>query len=710
MSWEVWVMTLRTSLFNAGIYKSTVKRFRWGSFLYFVILFFCVPFMLLVQDISHLTVRFSRWEDITSIIFLSDYRIFPTLLTLVVPTIVAVLIFNHVHSGKQSIFVHGLPVTRRVNFISSVLAGFTLMALPVLANGLILLVMSFFSYGQVLAFWDVIYWMGMQLAVLFVMFALATFTAFLTGNAAAHIGINIFLHVIPLLLALTIALICDIFLYGFIQVDNFIINELVEYTPLVWLFNYGVGNMGSTVNLFAQAELWIYLAGAVMVYLLSYLLYRGRKVETSGDVAAFQVFRPILKYAVTTAAAVAIFGILTSMNLNAAAVFLAAAVICAVVYFACEMLIRKTFKVFGAYKGYCGFVIVCGAIIAFCAYTSLFGYETRVPELATIESATVCDRWGRDIPYTNEGDSIETVRAIHQDILQHIPVTEQSYTGAYSSLRISYQLQDGKELHRRYLVPASVCDDALSQMYEYKEYKLKVTEFENMNIENVTTMTLSVYIPGYSYQIALNEDAPALLAAAKKDVETLSYQEITNRFMMDLRLSVNCTAEENQRMKVFDRVGAGEYIDPYIVESFELSVTPAFANVYAFLKEKGYYEEIISQASKALWICKKPITREAVMNEEDIPRGEVYSYKEQRGEFYEFQVALSDCAELSPEDARRLIEEVVMVSPHKEIPIGESYFIFNRSRDIGSTMPFGNKTIALSLEEMPDYLVKYLAE
>ena len=32
-------MTLKTSLFNKGIYKSTLRRYAWGSILYFILLF-----------------------------------------------------------------------------------------------------------------------------------------------------------------------------------------------------------------------------------------------------------------------------------------------------------------------------------------------------------------------------------------------------------------------------------------------------------------------------------------------------------------------------------------------------------------------------------------------------------------------------------------------------------------------------------------------
>ncbi len=702
-------MTLRTSLFNWGIYKSTLKRFRWGGFLYFVALFFCVPFILLVQNAEHLVVRYTNMRDITSVILLSNYRILPTLLTLLVPTVVAVLIFNNIHSAKQSVFVHGLPVTRKANYLSSLLAGFTLMALPVILNGLILLAMSFGSYDAVIASGDVFYWMAIQLCILFVMFSIASFTAFLTGNTAAHIGINILVHILPMLVALTIWLISDIFLYGFFQSGNFITDQILEYTPLVWFFNGGIGNLGESLNLFGWTVFWVYMVGALVVYWLGYLLYKNRKVEACGDVAAFRCFKPILKYVVTTAAAVAMFGILTGMNLSAVAVFTGTAVVTAIVYFACEMLMNKTFKVFGSYKGYCGFAVCVAAIIAFCAYTHMFGYETRIPETAEIESATVCTTWGYDMPLTEDQGAIETTRDIHQELIQDIPVVEEEKIGNHL-LRVSYILKNGKEVHRRYRVSQEVLDYALGRMYAYTDYKMKVTGFDNLNIENARNMMIGVYMPSYSYNIAVNDEVAELLTAAKKDVEELSYRDLAVDSMMNIRINVHCTAEENQQIKLFRKMGEEEEVSPYVVRSFELDITPAFVNTYKFLREKGYYEEIISQASKGLWICKKPVTREQTEVEDGVPKGEAYSYKGQTGEFYEFRVSISDCVEIQETDARRLIEEEVRTAAYRDTPFGESYFIFNRSRDVGDVIAFGSKMISFTKEEMPDYLLKYLED
>ena len=118
-------MTLKTSFFNAGIYKSTLKRNLWGGILYFLLLFISTGLAIL------LTIDVTRVNDYTyspsfyniPLILRSDYIIFPMLLAMVVPTIAALFIFKFIHSKKAAVFTHSIPVTRTANFISSVMAG-----------------------------------------------------------------------------------------------------------------------------------------------------------------------------------------------------------------------------------------------------------------------------------------------------------------------------------------------------------------------------------------------------------------------------------------------------------------------------------------------------------------------------------------------------------------------------------------------------------
>lgn len=699
MSWEVWAMTLRTSLFNFGIFKNIIKRFKWGSFLYFVMLFFTGPFILLVEDLERLIERYALTMDVTPVLLRGDLITFPMLLAVVVPTVVAVLIFNNVHSSKQSVFVHSLPSGRLAIYVSGILAGFVLMAAPVLLTAVVFMVMSFTAYGQIISSWSVVEWTAMNLIVLFVMFSVATFTAFLTGNTAAHIAINVFAHIIPMIAALIIFLISEIFLYGFVQSDNFIASELINNAPVVWLFG-GAVNRFAGFNILAESQTWLYVLGAVAVYVLGFVVYKNRKIESCGDVAAFKVFKPILKYSVTTAAAAAIFGILSSMSISVLVVFAVAILLTAIVYFAAEMLLNKSFRVFrSAYKGYCGFAVFCAVFIAFFAYTGVFGYETRIPDSEDIEKASVYVTWSEGKPFVDDRSLIEDVREIHKEIISDIPVTQPDKYDGY--LRISYVLNNGKIVDRAYRVSQQVYDNALSRMYENKEYKLKVTGIDNLNIENIDNLILGAYMGNFNYYISLNDDAKELMYAVKKDVEEGTYKEIgSDRYNLQLRLGVSCTVLENATKRIFKDAGYDENSEEaqHAIKSFDLTINPNFKNAYALLKEKGYYEEIISQTAACIAITKLPVSR----------ADELYTYKGDVGEQGEFMIADADLARLGEADAKKLAKLLMETKIDGTIPQGTSYLIFTRSRNEGSNVWLGENIFAIGEADMPEYLKKYI--
>ena len=52
-------MISKTSFFNRGIYKATVKRFSWGGILYFVLLFTSTVLSLFLNII----IRCLQWEQ-----------------------------------------------------------------------------------------------------------------------------------------------------------------------------------------------------------------------------------------------------------------------------------------------------------------------------------------------------------------------------------------------------------------------------------------------------------------------------------------------------------------------------------------------------------------------------------------------------------------------------------------------------------------------
>lgn len=700
-------MILKTSLFNFGIYRSTIHRFKWGSFLYFIILFFSVPFVLMTRTPAELLERYNPSTSFLSgrVILGQSFMTVPYLLALVVPTIVALLIFHNVHSSKQGVFTHSIPVTRKAYYISSILGGFSLMLAPVLLNGIILLAMSFFGYGKSVTVWSVGVWIAVNAAVLFIMFAAASFSAFLTGDGVAHAFINVLLHTFPLLVALAIALVSEIFLFGFqLSADSFIAERIYQNTPLIWLFRQMTFDGVIDLGIFKSAQLWIYISGAAAVYVLAYLLYKNRKIEVCGDVTAFKVFRPIFKYTVTSAAALAVFAMLWAMELSAAAIFIVAAVLSAVVYFVCEMLMTKTFKVFGTYKGFAGFAVCVALVIGFCAYTNVFGYETRIPDEDKIAKAAVFKPYygEHNEPLLENREAISAVRAFHKELIQDIPVTERSAdteTVGENDIRIKYILKNGRSLERLYKISQEQYNKALAKMYEFTDYKLKVTRLDIINTENnLKNANLEAYASNFSYNISLNDEAAEVLSAVKRDIERLSFEEINQgEENIKFHISFSLTKKENEEQKVFKEGTFAKYDIAAAVQSFDIMINSNFTDTMDVLKQKGHLNTILESYADGLWICKEPFYK----------AGDMCTYKDDKGYFGEFYASINDCIKLNGEDSLRLAEEL-LASTNSGTSDGKNYFVFSYSKNDDGTMWFINNATSYLEEKLPDYLEKYI--
>ena len=193
-------MTSKTSWFNRGIYLSNLRRFAWGGVLYTVVLFLMtvLPVLFISNPDTHWILADERHR---SLLLTDTYLYLPVLVALFVPTVVALLSFRFVHSKKASVFLHSLPIARKGIFISAILSAFTLMAIPVLVNGILLMLLSLGGYGALFHFTSCLIWIGLNLLAQVLMFSVATFACFLTGNTFAAVVLNGLIHLLAIAIA-----------------------------------------------------------------------------------------------------------------------------------------------------------------------------------------------------------------------------------------------------------------------------------------------------------------------------------------------------------------------------------------------------------------------------------------------------------------------------------------------------------------------------
>ncbi len=563
-------MISKTSFFNKAIYKSEMKRFSWGSILYFILLFLSTGLNALLSIDPNNMERYGSYYENASLILRNDYVIFPLLMAVAVSVVAAILIFRFNHSKNQAVFMHSLPVSRRANYISSVLAGLTHMTIPIILNGIILTVISLCGYGEFFTPADCVLWVGINLFSVFILFSVSVFSSVITGNAFAAVAVTALIHGFAFILISALEVMTSTFVFGFDGMSG-VYDLLVENNFVGFSTSLSSPSFRENVTPLKITEL---LLIAFAIYIAAYFLYKKRRIETASDVAGFKCLNQIFKYAVSFLGTLFAFAVFVPNIENNIYVFGVVLLIAsAVFYFGSEMLLKKTFKVISSYKGY----IVLAAVFAACVYvfagTGFFGYETRVPEIEKIKNATAVSYYNypENIPYTEDEELIKTIVDFHKNTVSgEIPVLNR-IEGNYAITKIRYELKNGMIMERRYYVSEEANVKLMNKLYENDDYKMKCEEIF-LNDHLIT----NVYI---NYEKTLKEK-DEFLKIVRAEILKLSYEQISegetsgNHYGIRIEYKVD-SADINGEPQSFV---SGRYIN----------LNRHYAETLKWLEEKGY--------------------------------------------------------------------------------------------------------------------------
>ena len=585
-------MISRASLFNKGIYKSTVRRNIWGSVLYFILLFLMTS-MPLISDLD--TPTSYLFQAGRPAVYRSSFMQSVIVVAIIVPTVVAMLVYRFIHSKKTSVFMHSLPVSRTANYISTLAAAFTLMAAPVVVNGIVLAVLSLAAYSNNYSIVNCLVWVGMNLMCQFVMFSLATFSAMITGNTFATPVLNILLHVFPITVVSCLSVVSQNFLFGY-STDNSVINAVAEANPAMWIGSLatrlgGTGAAAAASRAKLISKIPWYIVGSVVLYVCSWLLYKKRGMETAEDVAAFKVLNPVFRYSVTAVGTLAVYAVFNTFFYENMAVFWTILIILsAVIYFAGEMLLKKSLRVWKAYKGYLGFGVVFAAVLCVFAFTSFFGYETNVPKADEVEKVALYSYYyNEEPPYVDNPEIIEYIVNTHGKLVSEENITAFDRQEYDTRIHFNYKLKNGKTLSRAYKVKNDVNYKAMTDLYRYDEY-VRANEgiFREEELNRISLHNADI-------EITDKAKAKELLACIQKDMLELEYKEINvNVSHWELSLEAAYELPENDGTEAAVAV---EYADTYYERSaritFEhVSVNANYTNTINWLRTNGYEDAL----------------------------------------------------------------------------------------------------------------------
>ena len=453
-------MKSKISFFNAGIFKSMLKRF-WPLWtVYFAVWFMSLPLPSLVVRLqglkeSAVSVVAAAMRTSVEMSIISGF---------LMGILAAMAVFSFLYNSRSCGMVASAPVRREAVFCSAYLAG----ALPVIAANLLIAVLNWlFTLGSGIDGSCIFKMNAILFAVnsmeFLIFFSIAAFTAMLTANIVALPVFYIIFNFVFLGMEYVVRILYGMFVFGYSDLPDCIL----EFTsPLIYLFtriglNVRISALSATISMTNWSVLLGYIIAAIALSVIALLLFRRRRMESAGDVVAIKSLRPVFRFCFTACSALCFgllfFVIISSLftSLSTSMLVLSAGLIIGafIGYFASEMLLKKSFHVFvGNWKGFIITAILC-IVFAFVCVTDLFDLSSQLPDIDDIEMI-VCSGEGGGYDVTERSD-IEAILKVNKAIIddrdkyEGLDDTDYENVG-YISLR--YKLRDGHSVYRGYTV------------------------------------------------------------------------------------------------------------------------------------------------------------------------------------------------------------------------------------------------------------------
>ena len=489
-------MRSATSYFNGPLYRKTLARFwpLWG--LWGVMWLFALPLNMLSDYFSRYLDSAPQRRLLSMALHLPDFLRPLLAFTLLFALLCAMAVFGYLYSHRSACWTHALPMRREALFTTQYLAGLSMLILPQLAACLLAAIveLSFLpleDWGAVLPPLLILALAQSGLSLFF-----ASFCAMFTGHILALPAFYIILNCLSYGLWFLIDALLSEFYYGYAGIPGAL--EVVECLAPYIILSRASDWWGEPASLRAPGVIAVYAAIGVGLALISLYVYRRRHVETAGDVVSVALVRPLFKYGVSFCAGLA-FGMFTSAFFGWAE--LPALIPCILFWtvtgcFAAEMLLKKSFRVFKAWRGAAAMAAVM-LVLCLACFLDLFGVVERVPDPAQVESVLVNIDMGYPFDHgqtlsadISDPGQLELISALHQAIVDNRDDEGQgcSSESDYISADFLYRLPNGSQVNRRYRgVPISAEDlnvpgtvtHAMEQIVEDRELVALAYHFDS---------------------------------------------------------------------------------------------------------------------------------------------------------------------------------------------------------------------------------------
>lgn len=478
-------MRSKTSCFNGTLFRKNLSRYwpLWGLASFGGALF---PLAMLVNLLHS---GFDFWTPLeTTQAYYNVLSYGVPVISIVYAVLCAMAVWNYLYNARSVGLMHTLPIRREGLFVTNVLSGLVMMAIPYAVTGVLIVLVSFL-YGGFEPVGVLVTILGVAGESIF-FFGLATFCAFIVGNVFMLPALYGLLNFLAVLTDFTVNLLAQGFCFGL----NSSYSGTVEWlSPVVYLMQqvrpdstyeeklvqHGVYGLYPT-HVLTEVHLengWliaVYAAVGVVLMALAWLLYRRRRSESAGDVVAVNWMKPVFRYGWAAFSAILggrlLYALFWESFQNGPYFTVLPMVLCMIVggaigFYAASMLLAKTLRVFrSTWKGMLAVALGCVALCGAMKY-DVFGVVRRVPAADSVKQVNIYAAGSNYYLTPGQDDElIEEVRALHQAIISDkdyaltaASAASEAYSsadgeipGAYASVRFTYTLNSGLKVERWY--------------------------------------------------------------------------------------------------------------------------------------------------------------------------------------------------------------------------------------------------------------------
>lgn len=433
MSWEVQTMKSKISFFNAGLFRSTLRRF-WPLWtIHFAGWLLFLPVLTLMNNLGPNKSTKFIFTICESAVFASSVVAF------IMAILAAMAVFSFMYSSRSTGLIASLPVRREAIFCSTWLGG----VFVIVGSNLVIALLTFlFSLGATtsaaLAFKAVCIWLGVYSMQFILFFGIASLTAVMTGSIAVLPILYIIFNFLAVGMESIIRLDFSCLIWG---MSNGSFDCVLDFlSPLVYMVGsfvpdveyntpYVADTLGSLLDRECVAVTYshwlptvIYCLVGLIFSAAALMVFRKRRMESAGDVVAVRCMHPVFKYGVTVCSALCgglllytvLFALFESRSASVFIMILSMIIFAFIGYFGAKMLLEKSFHVFRG--SWVGFIVVCClcAVFTLCCDLDVCGIGAYVPKEGSIKSITVYQRGPVEDPAI-----IENYRQLHEKIVSY---------------------------------------------------------------------------------------------------------------------------------------------------------------------------------------------------------------------------------------------------------------------------------------------------